>query len=133
MNAITPNREQFAALAAAAKDDEGPVVMLNLLKFKGAQGQAEYGRYGGAVRDLVGQSGGRLLYVGLCDQVLIGDPSEEWDAVALVEYPSRRAFIEMVSRPDYQQAHTYREAGLERTILIATSPTEPPGAGTSHG
>ena len=31
-SAITPNLDQFQALAAAP--DEGPVVMLNLLKFK---------------------------------------------------------------------------------------------------
>ena len=35
----------------------------------------------------------------------------------------RQAFIDMVSQPDYQKAHTHREAGLERTVLLATTPT----------
>jgi len=125
MSAIRPNAEQFKALAKAAAKDGGPVVMLNLLKFKPGGGQREYTRYGGAARAMVERLGGRVLYVGRCDQVLIGDAAEEWDAIALVEYASRQAFIDMVSRPDYQQADEHGEAGLERTMLIATSPAPP--------
>jgi uncharacterized protein (DUF1330 family) len=118
--AITPNPEQFRELAASP--DEGPVVMLNLLKFKAGDGEREYGTYGDAAAKMVGESGGRILYMGRCDQTLIGDASEPWDAIALVEYPSRKAFIEMVGRKDYQQAHAHREVGLERTIVLATTP-----------
>jgi uncharacterized protein (DUF1330 family) len=120
MSAITPNSDQFRELAAAP--DDGPVVMLNLLKYKSSEGAREYATYGDAATKMVAEGGGRVLYVGKCDQVLIGDTSETWDAIALVEYPSRKAFIEMVSRKDYQQAHTHREAGLERTVLLATTP-----------
>jgi uncharacterized protein (DUF1330 family) len=123
MSAITPNRDQFAALAAAAAQDGGPVVMLNLLKFKDGEGSREYGKYGDSASKMVEALGGRVIYVGRCDQVLIGDAAEGWDAIALVEYPSRQAFIEMVSRKDYQSAHEHREAGLERTVLLATTPT----------
>jgi uncharacterized protein (DUF1330 family) len=123
MSAITPNVEQFKALAQAAAKDNGPVVMLNLLKFKQGGGAREYGQYGDAARGMVERLGGRLIYVGRCDQVLIGDAAQEWDAIAVVEYPSRQAFIDMVSQPDYRQAHEHREAGLERTMLIATTPT----------
>ncbi len=31
------------------------------------------------------------------------------------------AFIDMVSKPGYQKAHEHREAGLERTMVLATS------------
>ncbi|MEX2226120.1 MAG: DUF1330 domain-containing protein [Dehalococcoidia bacterium] len=120
MSSITPNAEQFRELAASA--EEGPVVMLNLLKFKAGDGAQEYDAYGSAASKMVAEGGGRVLYIGRCDQVLIGDDSQAWDAIALVEYPSRGAFIEMVSRKDYQQAHTHREAGLERTVLLATTP-----------
>ena len=37
----------------------------------------------------------------------------------LVEYPSRKAFIDMVTAPKYEEAHEHREAGLERTMLVA--------------
>lgn len=41
------------------------------------------------------------------------------DAVILVEYPSPKAFIDMIQSPSYNDAHSNREAGLERTKLIA--------------
>jgi len=121
-SAITPNLDQFQALAAAP--DEGAVVMLNLLKFK--EGGADtYLRYGDAAIGMVEERGGRVLWSGRAEQTLIGDPAADWDVVVLVEYPSRAAFIEMVSSPEYLQVHADREAGLERTVVLACSPAAP--------
>ena len=123
MSDITPNREAFIRLAQA--DDSAPVVMLNLLKFKersddgGRTGQEEYGAYARDVTKMVEERGGRLVWSGRPEQVLIGDEAQQWDMVALVEYPSRKAFIEMVSSPDYMKSHEHREGGLDRTVLIA--------------
>jgi uncharacterized protein (DUF1330 family) len=129
--AITPNAQQFAELAGSP--DEGPVVMLNLLKFKaradgaapGAEatsGAEAYGRYGEQAVQMVEARGGKVLWAGHADQILIGDPAEDWDQVILVQYPSRAAFIDMVSQPEYQAAHTHRESGLERSVLVACTP-----------
>ncbi|MBI3796520.1 MAG: DUF1330 domain-containing protein [Deltaproteobacteria bacterium] len=126
MSAIVPNLEQFQQLAASP--DTGPVVMLNLLKFKvradGEQGSGAeaYSRYGDAVVKMVEAQGGRVLWTGRADQILIGDPREDWDAVALVWYPSRKAFIDMVTTKEYQEAHVHREQGLSSTIVIACTP-----------
>ena len=123
MSAIKPNKAQFVELMEAP--DEGPVVMLNLLKFKeraeGGEGSGagEYAKYGDAAVAMVEARGGKVLWMGRADQILIGDESQGWDSVALVQYPSRKAFIEMVSTPEYEQAHEHRESGLERTVLIA--------------
>jgi uncharacterized protein (DUF1330 family) len=123
MSDITPNRDAFMRLAQA--DDSAPVVMLNLLKFKERSddgertGQEEYGAYARDVTKMVAERGGRLVWSGRPEQVLIGDESQEWDMVALVEYPSRKAFIDMVSSPSYMESHKHREGGLERTVLIA--------------
>ena len=123
MSAIRPNKQQFAELIDAPDDE--PVVMLNLLKFKetaadGANsGSSEYAKYGDSVVQMVEDRGGKVLWMGRADQILIGDPSEAWDSVALVEYPSRKAFIDMVTTPEYEKAHEHRESGLERTVLIA--------------
>ena len=129
MQPILPNAEQFQQLAAAP--DRGPVVMVNLIKFRSSaeasdeDGVAEYRRYGDVVLEMVQAQGGRLLWAGTGDQVLIGDAEQDWDAVALVEYPSRAAFIEMVSRPEYLEAHAHRERALERTVVIACTPAPP--------
>jgi uncharacterized protein (DUF1330 family) len=120
--AITPNVDQFQALAASP--DQGRVVMLNLLKFKEG-GRESYLRYGDTAVAMIEERGGRLLWSGAADQVLIGDPRADWDVVLLVEYPSRAAFIEMVSSPGYLEAHADREAALERTVVLACSPAAP--------
>ena len=126
MGAIKPNKSQFMELAQAP--DEGPVVMLNLLKFKeqaegSGSGASEYGKYSDAAVQMVEARGGKVLWMGRADQILIGDPDETWDAVALVQYPSRKDFLEMVSTPEYEKAHEHRESGLERTVLIACTET----------
>jgi uncharacterized protein (DUF1330 family) len=126
MSAIRPNKDQFLELMSAP--DEGPVVMLNLLKFKeksddgSSTGAASYGKYGDAVVQMVEARGGKVLWLGKADQILIGDPAQDWDSVALVQYPSRKAFIEMSTSKEYESAHEHREAGLERTVLIACTP-----------
>jgi uncharacterized protein (DUF1330 family) len=123
MSAIRPNKQQFAELIDSPDDE--PVVMLNLLKFKDtandgeSSGSSEYAKYGDSVVQMVENRGGKVLWMGRADQILIGDPAEGWDSVALVEYPSRKAFIDMVTTPEYEKAHEHRESGLERTVLIA--------------
>jgi uncharacterized protein (DUF1330 family) len=123
MSAITPNAAAFRELAASK--DEGPVVMLNLLKFKAradsgdVSGRESYNRYSRDVKPMVEALGGRIIWHGRAEQLLIGDESQEWDAVALVEYPSRKAFIEMATSKQMGNIHHNREAGLDRTVLIA--------------
>ena len=126
MSGIRPNKDQIIELINAP--DEGPVVMLNLLKFKeradggSSSGGAEYSKYGDAAIEMIEKRGGKVLWTGRAEQILIGDPTEGWDAVLLVQYPSRKTFIEMTSTKGYDEAHEHREAGLERTIVIACTP-----------
>jgi uncharacterized protein (DUF1330 family) len=127
---ISPNAEQFLELASASETNEGEVVMLNLLRYKpsaeddgGGSGEEAYARYGSKAIQMVEERGGTLLWSGKVDQVLIGDTeADAWHAVALVRYPSRRAFLDMVSNDEYQKAHTHREGGLDATVLLAMTP-----------
>ena len=124
---ITPNADQFRALAEAG--DDGPVVMLNLLKFKdradtgdSKSGEQEYRQYGDTAVRMIEERGGSVIWAGRADQILIGDPAQDWDQVLLVQYPSRAAFLDMVSQPSYLEAHEHRESGLARTIVVACTP-----------
>ncbi len=118
MSSIVPTDDALRALAT--NPDEGAVVMLNLLKFKGEAGARAYDRYGENVSKLLEARGARIVYAGRAAELLVGD--ETWDAIVLVEYPSRKVFLEMVNTPEYRTAHVDREQGLERTVLYATSP-----------
>jgi uncharacterized protein (DUF1330 family) len=131
--AITPTREQFSEFAHGTRD--GEVVMINLLHFArsddtpapdgGAEttGADAYRDYSAQVVTMVEARGGRVIWTGRPENVLIGDSSADaWDLVALVSYPSRSAFIDMVTSPSYETAHADRERGLDRTVLLACEP-----------
>jgi len=124
-----PDPTQIAQLLA--NDTGGPVVMVNLLKFKpqadgmdaGVSGAEAYMRYGALMRKFVEAKGGRMLYSGRVDRQLIGVSDVEFDVVALMEYPSRKAFVEIVSAPEVREFGKHRTAGLEGQWLIATTQT----------
>jgi uncharacterized protein (DUF1330 family) len=97
-----------------ADDPGGPVVMLNLLKFRPG-GRAWYEEYGPALQDTAAQ----VLYVGEGGHSLQG---EEWDMVVLVRYPSRRAFATMVGSPEYAAIAHLRTEALTDAVLQPTRP-----------
>lgn len=102
------NPEGFAAFNDRVADGS-PVVMLNLLSFEPDGGRKRYEEYGAAVAPLLEKVGGRIVFVGPSATPLLG--SDAWDLVALVEYPTRKAFLEMIGSPEYQAiAHLRTEA-----------------------
>ena len=121
MNTIHPTEAALQALAS--NPSSGPVVMLNLLKFKRGGGSRAYARYSDAFQEVLQRHGGRFLYLGRAAEMLVGH--EDWDAVALVEYPSRKVFLEVIALPEYAAMARYREEGLERTVLYTTEPRVP--------
>ena len=100
MSAIVPNPQAFQQLAAAP--DNGPVVMLNLLKFK-KQARRRQRQRRRSLRPLRrcrrevrrADAAASILWQGRAEQLLVGEAAEQdWDVVALVQYPSRKAFLE---------------------------------------
>jgi uncharacterized protein (DUF1330 family) len=115
------NQEGFAAFGERLGED-GPVVMLNLLSFKPDGGRERYMEYGAAVAPLLEKAGGRILFAGESATALLGDGS--WDLVALVEYPSRQAFLGMINSAEYGAiAHLRTEALLKGEL----HPMDPAG------
>ena len=115
---IQSNTEQFKKLAANTNGE--PFVMLNLLKFKKDGGRRAYFRYIAESGPFVEGVGAKVIYFGKANELLNG--TESWDIVMLVQYPSRKAFLEMANNPDYIKVHQNREDGLERAVLYATDP-----------
>ena len=89
--------------------------MLNLLAFEPENGKERYAEYGAAVAPLLEKAGGRIVYAGAAAPALIGEAG--WDLVALVEYPSRQAFLEMIGSPEYQAIAHLRTEALARSEL----------------
>lgn len=102
------------------EDPGGPVVMLNLLKFK-PDGRASYERYAREIVPFLEQVGASLVYAGDCGPALVAPESHDWDAVLLARYPSRQAFSAMVANPDYQRITGLRTEALEAAVLQPTA------------
>lgn len=113
------NEEGFAAFSGRA-GESGPVVMLNLLAFESDGGRERYMEYAAAVAPLLERAGGRIVWTGLPAQALLGE--ESWDLVALVEYPSRGAFLEMIGSAEYQAIAHLRTEALTRGELHPMDP-----------
>jgi uncharacterized protein (DUF1330 family) len=109
--------------------EETPVVMVNLLSFKkdadggneDMTGEESYMRYGGNMRKFVESKGGRFIWSGRVDSMVIGESDADFQVVALVEYPSRKAFLEIASSPHVVEIGEDRKKGLAGQWLIATT------------
>jgi uncharacterized protein (DUF1330 family) len=101
-----------------AEDPGGPVVMLNLLKFKDG-GRPSYERYSEEFRPYAEKYGAEVVFLGDCGTAVVAPDSHDWDAVLLVRYPSRKAFSQMVADPDYQQITHLRTEALSNAVLQA--------------
>ncbi|MFZ4690258.1 MAG: DUF1330 domain-containing protein [Polymorphobacter sp.] len=126
---IDPTADQVRALRDTGRD--GPVVMLNLLKFKpqatyddgeAVTGAQAYARYQHAFTVTVGViSQAEVLYEGPVEQVFIGmagTPETDWDMALIVRYPTRGHFLAMMADAGYRDALRHRYAGLARTVLL---------------
>ena len=120
---IEPTQQQIEALASSS--EAGPVVMINLLRFRPDSGAAAYAHYGEGAMPCLGRAGARVLWHGRPDSVVIGESADLWDAVVVVEYPSRRAFVEMISSTEYQAIAGRRTEALADSRLIACSQVLP--------
>ena len=126
---IDPTKETFAAFRA--DDRPGPIHMLNLVRLRaraaypdgreatGAEAYAAYGRESGPVFEALG---GKIVWRGKFELMLIGPESERWDLCFIAEYPSVAAFVAMIRDPVYREAVRHRQAAVEDSRLIRLAP-----------
>ena len=128
---MEPTSEQLAALAAAG---DGPVVMLNLVRFRDVAtggdgtGRDAYLRYSRGFVPLLKLVGGTILWAGDVTGVAIGDGTDDawdyaWDYAVLVRYPHRRAFVDTLTSPAYGAINADRLAGLAKHVILPVSET----------
>ena len=129
---IDPTKEDFARFREMQR--EGPIHMLNLLRFRetaayddgtvatGAEAYRSYGRESGPI---FAHLGGRQVWVGKPELMLIGPSDEQWDLAFIAEYPSVDAFVAMLRDPDYRNAVRHRQAAVADSRLIRMQPAAP--------
>ena len=122
--------EYAERLASTPPDQDGPVWMVNLMRYRE---RAEYAD--GRSTDLTGQQaddlyapfdslaavGAEIVFFGEVETQLLGD-GPAWDRIAVVKYPTGRAFVDMQMRPEFVEHHVHKDAGMAATIITATRP-----------
>ena len=124
---------QAAARAFFSRPPPGPVVMLNLLRFRAIadysafpalapptpiSGEAAYRRYVEHTQPYLEKSGGKVLFAGRGGPFLIGPEVERWDAAMLVTQASAAAFLAFASDAGYLAGLAHRTAALEDSRLL---------------
>ncbi|MFT6292888.1 MAG: hypothetical protein ACJAR2_003508 [Ilumatobacter sp.] len=132
----TPNVEYAMKMATMLPEDDGPVWMVNLMKYRDVADYAD-GREstisGQEADDLyspldsLAAVGAAPVFFGDVDQQLLGDGTV-WDRVGVVKYPTRKSFVDMQSLPSFQDSHHHKDAGMAMTFVIGTEPMEQPTA-----
>jgi uncharacterized protein (DUF1330 family) len=133
------DREYGMRLATTPPDEDGPVWMVNLMKYREVADYSD-GRQAAisgkeaddayAPLESLAAIGAKPVFFGDVDQQLLGD-APIWDRIGVVKYPTRRSFIDMQARPEFKVAHEHKDAGMEQTIVMGCQPmpypVAPPG------
>jgi len=114
----------------------GPVVMLNLLRFRkvadysatpqlappsAISGAAAFQLYIEHTLPHLHASGGELLFLGEGGEFLIGPP-ERWDMAMLVRQSSVAAFMSFAANEAYMAGIGHRTAAIEDSRLLPLAP-----------
>ena len=128
------DRDLERRFASTPPEDDGPIWLVSLMCHRAiadygdadgapVSGREADGRYAAALplQDI----GAEVVFVADVESQLLGD-EPRWDRVAVVRYPTRRAFVEMQQREDFPEAHRHKDAALERGIVIVGRPIATP-------
>lgn len=111
----------------------GPVVMLNLLRFREIadystaphlapgepiSGAEAYQRYIDHTLPFLRASGGDVIFLGSGGMYLVGPTDERWDAAMLVRQNSVEDFMAFAANGEYLQGIGHRTAALEDSRLL---------------
>ncbi len=130
VNEVMPtSAERLTEMAEPGPD--GPIFMVNLLKFKAQAeyedgrdtdltGREAYQRYGAAVAELLPEYGGEVVFVGDVTFLSLGQVEDLWDEVAIAKYPNRAALLAMSTSDAWREAAVHRTAGLAGQLNIET-------------
>ncbi|NDG67364.1 MAG: hypothetical protein EBY23_10745 [Actinobacteria bacterium] len=134
----TVDKEYGMFLATRPPEEDGPLYMVNLMKYHEVAQYSEDGvvdhaisgreaddRYNPA--SVLNKIGATIVFAGDVTSNNVGD--EDWDRIAIVRYATRKSFIEMQSRKDFGDKHVHKAAGMLRTTLVCCRPQTPDRAG----
>ncbi len=118
-------------------DRAGPIHMLNLVRLREkaeyadgheATGAEAYQRYSDLSAPVLHRLGGRIVWRGGFELMMVGPQDVTWDIAFIAEYPGVSAFVEMMRDATYREAMVHRQAGVLDSRLVRFG-VQPPGTG----
>ncbi len=130
----TIDTDYAGRLATTPPGDDGPIWMLNLMSYRDRADDAD-----GRDTDISGRGaddrytplgplaevGAEIVFVADVEMQFFND-EPAWDRVAVVEYPTRAAFIRMQTLPEFRELHHHKDAGMAQTFVIGCEPMTQP-------
>jgi hypothetical protein len=132
---------QDSGRAFVTRQIAGPVVMLNLLRFRETadysatphlapprpiSGADAFQRYIDHTLPYLRETGGDVVFLGTGGRFLIGPESERWDMMMLVRQRSVASFLSFASHDAYLAGLGHRTAALEDSRLLPLVETATP-------
>jgi acetyl esterase/lipase/uncharacterized protein (DUF1330 family) len=107
---------QSAAPSTASTASGPSFSLLNLVRFT-TDGRASFLDYLSGLAPILERTGSTVLFSGPIESSLVG--GDGWDWVAVVRYPSRQAFLEMINTPEYPALLATRNDGVAAEALYS--------------
>lgn len=118
-NYIDASEVQLKQLENLAANYEGIIYMINLFKYVPETGLRSFNEYEKFTKKYVSESlGGRLILRSKYLMTFVGD--DDWDEILIVEYPSARLFLSMLSNDMYLKAKEHRLKAFTNWRLYVT-------------
>ena len=123
--------DDLAAMEAFTKSNDEPIVMVNPMQVRphaeyenpalnDCTGLEAFAGYTSGSAEVRKEAGAELIWSGRAIQMPIGPSEKTWDMVALVRYPSARAYLNMKATKAYEDARVHRRAALYDSRLTMT-------------
>jgi len=107
-----------ADLERFRKGDNGrPFVLVQLLRFT-ERGRDKYLQYSATAQPILRALGGQVLYAGECVEPLAAVEGQAWDAIVVVRYPSRSAYVQMLGDPGFRAIADLRRGALREAVFL---------------
>ena len=113
-------------------EEDGPVFMVNFMHYKNEADYGDSGEKGVSGKeaddryspvDVLGQIGAYVAFHG--DVVAqSGSMTPPWDRIGVVCYATRKSFMDMQTRKDFQEKHVHKAAGMDKTFVIGSLPRD---------
>lgn len=109
----------------------GPICVVNLVRLREQasaiegvpprSGMEAFMAYGAGSIPRIHALGGNMVFFGRGTSAFIGDTDGGWDAVVVVTWPDRAAFLSLFMDQQYREAFQHRRAGVARYKAVVTA------------